>query len=150
SNNAFLQPFCAALLAGGVGGLPVRWHLSFSLRLFAVCPRMVLVPGPAGLNGSFLSFPGRFPLGRARLPFSGLVVLAISTGLLLGLAMLGASLPVDQVARPVPFGEDVISAGIAVAAYAVFFSMSIQMLPWPIAVGMLAHASRWWLLNALG
>src|SRR5262249_53998675 len=150
SNNAFLQPFCAALLAGVVGGLAGRWHFSSSLRLIPVFPRIVFVPSPAVLNGSFDLFRGRFPLGAPRLLFAGLVVLAISTGLLLGLAMLGASLPVDQVARPVPFGEDVISAGIAVAAYAVFFSMSIQMLPWPIAVGMLAHASRWWLLNALG
>jgi uncharacterized membrane protein YjjB (DUF3815 family) len=102
------------------------------------------------LNGSFDLISGRIPLGAARLLFAGLVVVAISTGLLLGLAMLGVSLPVDQVARTVPFWEDVISAGIAVAAYAVFFSMSIQMLPWPIAVGMLAHASRWWLLNLLG
>jgi uncharacterized membrane protein YjjP (DUF1212 family) len=149
-SNVFLQPFCAALLAGIVGGLAVRWQLSSSLRLVAVCPCMVLVPGPPVLNGSFDLVRGRIHLGAARLLFAGLVVLAISTGLLLGLALLSVSLPTDQAARAVPLWQDVISAGIAVAAYAIFFSMPVQMLPWPIAVGMLAHASRWWLLSSLG
>ena len=150
NSNIFLQPFCAALLAGIVGGLAVRWQLSSSLRLVAVCPCMVLVPGPPVLNGSFDLVRGRIHLGAARLLFAGLVVLAISTGLLLGLAFLSVSLPTDQPARAVPLWQDVISAGIAVAAYAIFFSMPIQMLPWPVAVGMLAHASRWWLLSSLG
>lgn len=150
SSNVFLQPFCAALLAGIIGGLAVRWQLSSSLRLVAVCPCMVLVPGPPALNGSFDLINSRIHLGAARLLFAGLVVLAISTGLLLGLALLGVSLPADQVARAVPFWQDVISAGIAVAAYAIFFSMPIRMLPWPIAVGMLAHASRWSLVSSVG
>jgi uncharacterized membrane protein YjjP (DUF1212 family) len=150
NSNAFLQPFCAALLAGVIGGLAVRYQLSSSLRLVAVCPCMVLVPGPPALNGSFDLINSRVHLGAARLLFAGLVVLAISTGLLLGLALLGVALPVDQAGRAVPLWQDVISAGIAVAAYAIFFSMPMQMLPWPVAVGMLAHASRWWLLGALG
>lgn len=151
NTNAFLQPFCAALLAGIIGGFAVRWQLSSSLRLVAVCPCMVLVPGPPVLNGSFDLIRSRIHLGAARLVFAGLAVLGISAGLLLGLALLGASLPTDQVgARAVPLWQDVISAGIAVAAYAVFFSMPARMLPWPVAVGMLAHASRWWLLNKLG
>ena len=45
SANVFIQPFCAALLAGIVGALAVRYELSSSLRLVAVCPCMVLVPG---------------------------------------------------------------------------------------------------------
>src|SRR4051794_28854964 len=44
SENDFIQPFCAALLAGVIGGLAVRYDLSSSLRLVAVCPCMVLVP----------------------------------------------------------------------------------------------------------
>ncbi len=47
SDNLFLQPFCAALLSGVVGALAVRYQLSSSLRLVAVCPCMVLVPGTA-------------------------------------------------------------------------------------------------------
>jgi uncharacterized membrane protein YjjB (DUF3815 family) len=48
--------------------------------------------------------------------------------------------------REVPFWLDVISAGVAVAAYSIFFSTPLRMLGWPIAVGMLAHALRWWAL----
>jgi uncharacterized membrane protein YjjB (DUF3815 family) len=36
-----------------------------------------------------------------------------------------------------------IAAGVAVAAFSIFFSMPWRMLGWPVAVGMLAHALRW-------
>jgi len=32
----------------------------------------------------------------------------------------------------------------------VFFSMPLRMLGWPVAVGMAAHALRWWTLSAGG
>jgi uncharacterized membrane protein YjjP (DUF1212 family) len=59
SANVFLQPFCAALLAGIIGALAVRWQLSSSLRLIAVCPCMILVPGPHVLSSEvgFISAP---------------------------------------------------------------------------------------------
>ncbi len=150
SANVFLQPFCAALLAGAIGALAVRYQLSSSLRLVAVCPCMVLVPGPPVLNGALDLIKGRVHLGAARMIYAGLVIVAISTGLLLGLTLLGISLPVDQASRVVPLWFDTIAAGIAVAAYGIFFSMPLHMLAWPVAVGMLAHALRWWLLAVLG
>jgi len=150
SENVFLQPFGAAFLAGVIGALAVRYQLSSSLRLVAVCPCMVLVPGPPVLNGALDMIKGRIHLGAARMLFAGLVVVAISTGLLIGLTLLGVSLPVGQSSRAVPLWQDVIAAGIAVAAYSVFFSTPLHMLPWPVAVGMLAHALRWWLLGVLG
>ena len=150
SANVFLQPFCAALLAGAIGALAVRYELSSSLRLVAVCPCMVLVPGPHVLNGALDLIKGRVHLGTARLIYAGLVIMAISTGLLLGLALLGVSLPVDQAGRAVPVWLDTIAAGAVVAAYSVFFSTPLHMLAWPVAVGMLAHALRWWSLAVLG
>jgi uncharacterized membrane protein YjjB (DUF3815 family) len=150
SANVFIQPFCAALVAGVVGALAVRYQLSSSLRLIAVCPCMVLVPGPHVLNGALDLINGRIQLGAARLIYAGLIIVAISTGLLLGLALLGISLPVDAPGRAVPLWQDVIAAGVAVAAYSVFFSTPLTMLPWPVAVGMLAHALRWAALALLG
>ncbi len=150
SANIFLQPFCASLLAGVIGALAVRYHLSSSLRLVAVCPCMVLVPGPPVLNGALDLIEGRVHLGAARVIYAGIVVMVISAGLLLGLTLFGVSLPVDQVSRAVPLWQDMIAAGVAVAAYGVFFSMPLHMLAWPVAVGMLAHALRWWLLADLG
>ena len=150
SENVFLQPFCAALVAGVIGTLAVRYQLSSSLRLVAVCPCMVLVPGPHVLNGALDLINGRIHLGAARLVYAGLVVVAISTGLLLGLALLGVSLPVDEAGRTVPLWQDVIAAGVAVAAYSVFFSTPLNMLPWPVAVGMLSHALRWVAITVLG
>jgi uncharacterized membrane protein YjjP (DUF1212 family) len=150
STNLFLQPFCAALLAGIIGALAVRWNLSSSLRLVAVCPCMVLVPGPHFLNGALDLVGGRMVLGAARLIYAGLVVVAICVGLLLGLALLGVSLPADPVGRAVPLWQDVIAAGVAVAAYSVFFSTPLRMFPWPVVVGMLAHALRWMALTMFG
>jgi len=44
----------------------------------------------------------------------------------------------------------VIAAGVAVAAYGTFFAMPWRMLPIPIAIGMLAHASRWGMISVVG
>jgi uncharacterized membrane protein YjjP (DUF1212 family) len=150
SSNIFLQPFCAALLAGLIGGLAVRYQLSTALRLVVVCPCMVLVPGPHILNGTLDLIAGRIHLGSARLVYAGLVVVAISIGLLLGLTVLHESLPIDPPGEAVPIWLDVIAAGLAVACYSVFFSTPLNMLAWPIAVGMLAHALRWVALSELG
>ncbi|WFU76749.1 threonine/serine exporter family protein [Bradyrhizobium sp. CB2312] len=150
STNIFIQPFCAALLAGIVGGLAARYQLSTTLRLVVVCPCMVLVPGPHILNGVLDLVSGRIHLGAARLTYAGLVVFAISTGLLLGLALLHQSLPIDPPGQTVPLWLDVIAAGVAVACYSVFFSTPGTMLPWPVAVGMLAHALRWVAISELG
>jgi len=150
SDNDFIQPFCAAILAGFIGALAVRYDLSTSLRLVAVCPCMVLVPGPHFLNAAIDLINGRIHLGAPRLFYAVLIVVAISTGLLLGLALLGVSLPVDPPGRTVPLWQDVIAAGVAVACYSVFFSTPLNMLPWPVAVGMLAHALRWVALTVFG
>jgi len=150
SANVFIQPVCAALLAGAIGALAARYQLSSSLRLVAVCPCMVLVPGPHFLNGALDFINGRVALGAARLIFAGLIVFAISMGLLLGLTLLGVSLPTDPAGRLVPLWQDVIAAGVAVASYSIFFSSPLSMLPWAVAVGMLAHALRWLVLNVLG
>src|SRR6267378_2931827 len=146
--NALLQPLGAALLAGVVGALAVRYRLSSSLRLVAVCPCMILVPGPHVLNGMMDLAAVRVPLGASRLIYAGLVILVISAGLLVGLGILGVSLPVDPPGRPVPLWLDMIATGVAVAAYSIFFSTPLRMLGWPVAVGMLAHGLRWWTLVA--
>jgi uncharacterized membrane protein YjjP (DUF1212 family) len=150
TENVFLQPFAAALIAGIVGGLAVRYGLSSSLRLVAVCPCMVLVPGPHVLNGMLDLLSGRISLGAARLTYAGLVVVAISTGLLVGLAFFGVSLPVSPPGRSLPLWQDLIAAGCAVACYSVFFSTPLHMLAWPVAVGMFAHGVRWVALGMLG
>src|ERR1700722_6615900 len=150
TTNLFIQPFCAALLAGVVGALAVRYQLSSSLRLVAVCPCMILVPGPHVLNSALDLIEGRIGLGAARLVYAGLIIVAISAGLLLGLAVLGVSLPVDEAGKIVPLWQDPLPAGVAVAAYSVFFSTPMHMLAWPIVVGMLAHALRWGALIVLG
>ncbi len=143
SDNLFLQPFCAALLSGVIGALAARYQLSSSLRLVAVCPCMVLVPGPHVLNATMDLIRGRVALGSARLLYAMLIIAAITGGLLLGFAVFGVSLPVDPTAPTVPLWMDMVAAGVAVAGYAVFFSMPPSMMLWPVVVGVVAHGVRW-------
>jgi uncharacterized membrane protein YjjP (DUF1212 family) len=148
STNTLLQPLCSAFLAGVIGALAVRYNLSSSLRLVAVCPCMILVPGPHVLNGAMDLIAARINLGASRLVHAGLIILAISVGLLLGTGILSVSLPVGEPGRAVPLWLDVIAAGAAVAAFSVFFSTPLRMLGWPVTIGMLAHAVRWGVLKA--
>jgi uncharacterized membrane protein YjjP (DUF1212 family) len=67
TTNLFVQPLTASLVAGVVGALAVRYDLSSSLRLVAVCPCMVLLPGPHFLNGMLDLIRGRVTLGTADL-----------------------------------------------------------------------------------
>ena len=150
SSNLFVQPFCAALLAGGIGAIAFRLQLSSVLRLTAVCPCMVLVPGPHLLNGMIDLARGRIPLGAARIAYASLIILMICAGLLLGLALCGISLPASGPSHSVSLGYDIIAAGVAVAAYGTFFAMPWRTLPIPIAIGMLAHASRWAAITVAG
>jgi len=141
--NLFVQPFGAALLAGIIGAVATRYQLSSTLRLVAVCPCMVLVPGPHILNSALDLIQGRIHIGAARGIYAALTIASITIGLLLGLTLGGQQLPVDPSGRAIPLWMDVIAAGIAVAAYSIFFSAPLRMLPWPVLVGMFAHACRW-------
>ena len=147
SDNALVQPFCAALLAGVLGAIATQAGLGIDPRLVLVCPCMVLVPGPHLLNGSIDLARARILIGWARLLFAGLIVLMICAGLLLGVALGGARLPLEAVAVQVPLLYDIVAAGCAVAAYGSFFSMPWRVLAVPVAIGMLAHGVRWLLLS---
>jgi len=150
SHNLFVQPFSAALLAGIVGAVAFRLQLSSALRLVAVCPCMVLVPGPHLLNGAIDLVRGRIPLGASRIGYAGLIILMICIGLLVGLALGGVNLPASGPSSPVPLGYDVVAAGVAVAAYGTFFAMPWRMLPIPMLIGMLAHTCRWLVITMGG
>jgi uncharacterized membrane protein YjjP (DUF1212 family) len=147
SRNLFVQPLCAALLAGAVGAIAVRLQFSSALRLIAVCPCMILVPGPHLLNGTLDLARARIALGASRIGYAGVIILMICTGLLTGLSFGSVSLPVAAPSYPVSLGYDVIAAGVAVAAYGTFFAMPWRMLPIPVAIGMLAHATRWGMIS---
>lgn len=143
STNLFVQPFCAALFAGALAGAAARYGVDESLPLLAVCPCMVLVPGPHFLNGVLDLTQGRMALGGARLLYAALIVLAISLGLLAGLSLLGVALESGPPVAAVPLWQDMVAAGVAVAAFSVCFSNPRRMLPWPVCVGMVAHGLRW-------
>jgi len=148
--GAIGQVFAAAVLAGVIGGIAVNADLSSSLRLIAVCPAMILVPGPHILNGVLDLFALRIPLGFARLGYAVVLLLSIGSGLAITLALFGTGLPVEPAGRSVPFWLDVAAAAIAAASYPVYFAMPYRLIAWPVVVGAVAHALRWWAMNDLG
>ena len=147
--GSILQAFAAALLAGVIGALAVRWGISSTLRLVAICPCMILVPGPHILNGALDVTAFRIPLGASRLAFAALVLMAICAGLLIGLSVGGTTLPASEPSREVLLWIDTVAAGVAAASYGIYFSMPVRMLVWPVLIGMVAHAIRWWAMSAL-
>jgi uncharacterized membrane protein YjjP (DUF1212 family) len=147
SRNLFVQPLAAALLAGIIGAVALRQTFGPMSSLVAVCPCMVLVPGPHLLNGGLDLVRGRIPLGMARIGYAGMTILMVCTGLLVGLALGGASLPIDEPSTSPPLIFDALAAGIAVLAYGTFFNMAWATLPIPVVIGMAAHASRWALIS---
>jgi uncharacterized membrane protein YjjP (DUF1212 family) len=147
SHNLFVQPLAAALLAGVIGAVALRQTFSPMSSLVAVCPCMVLVPGPHLLNGGLDLVRGRIPLGMARIGYASVIIVMVCTGLLVGLALGGASLPIDEPSAATPLVFDALAAGIAVLAYGTFFNMTWTMLPIPVVIGMSAHALRWALIG---
>jgi uncharacterized membrane protein YjjP (DUF1212 family) len=141
--SGFVQGFVAALLAGLVGAASVHWQLSSDLRLIAVCPCMVLVPGPFLLNGALDLLGNRIPLGMARLVFAAIMLAAISAGLLLGLTALGVDLAPAPAARAVALWAVIPAAAVAAACFSIFFSMPLRLLGWPVLTAMLADGARW-------
>lgn len=143
-----VQAFAAATVAGLVGAVAMHLSLGAAAGLVAVCPAMVLVPGPHVLNGALDLLALRITLGIARLGYAVLVLAAIAAGLIIGLRLGGQTLSVSGTDTYVPLYADVLAAGVAAASYPVYFSMPYRMIGWPVAVGMVAHGLHWWAMSA--
>jgi uncharacterized membrane protein YjjP (DUF1212 family) len=147
--DGLTQAFCAALLAGVVGAVGVRLGLSSDLRLIALCPCMVIVPGPHLLNGMLDLLGGRIPLGAARLIFALLVLTAISAGVLLGMTLCGAAVPPAPAGRSPPVWLIMLAGAVAGACYGVFYSMPPRLLVWPAGMAVIVDTLRWAVMNLL-
>jgi uncharacterized membrane protein YjjB (DUF3815 family) len=145
--NLFVQPLVAASVAGLVGGAAQHVFTDTQLQFVDMTPCMILVPGAHILNASLDLARGRLSLGIARLTYSLMILLAICAGLLLGLTVTNGSFTKDMFSAQVPLWLDIISAGVAVAAFGAFFSLPWRVLIAPILVGMVCHASRWLVLE---
>ncbi|MBV9088509.1 MAG: threonine/serine exporter family protein [Mycobacteriaceae bacterium] len=143
-----VQAFTAATVAGLVGAAATQLNLGAAAGLVAVCPAMVLVPGPHVLNGALDLLASRVTLGIARLGYATLILAAIAAGLIIGLRVGGQTLSVSGSYAHVPLYVDVLAAGVAAASYPVYFSMPYRMIGWPVLAGMAAHAVHWWAMTA--
>jgi uncharacterized membrane protein YjjP (DUF1212 family) len=141
-----VQVFGAAIVAGLGGAIAIRLGLGQG-EVAAVCPAMVLVPGPPVLNGAMDLLALRIVLGLGRLGYATVLLAAIAAGLILGLGLGGTALPLSSNVVAVAWYADVVAAGVAAASYPVYFSMPYRMIGWPVAAGMLAHLAHWWLIT---
>ena len=144
------QNAVAAFIAGLAAALAPQAGLPGAIQLAAVCPCMILIPGPHLLNGALDLLFYRVTLGVSRLTFAAMALTAISAGLVAGLAAAGQTLPIADVHAAVPFWRDVAAGGVAAICYGVFYAMPARMLVWPAGIGMLAHAAHWGLQAAAG
>jgi uncharacterized membrane protein YjjB (DUF3815 family) len=145
--STLVQAFAAALVAGLVGALAFHLNLGAATGLVAVCPGMVLVPGPHILNGALDLLALRVTLGISRLGYATLILGAIAAGLILGLHLGGQSLSVTNTTGSNPPYVEILAAGVAAGSYPVYFSMPYRMIVWPVVVGMLARAAHWWAIS---
>ena len=145
--NLFVQPLVAASVAGLVGGASQHFFTDTQLQFVDITPCMILVPGAHILNASLDLARGRLSLGLARMTYCLMILLAICAGLLMGLTVTNGSLTDGMLPSQVPLWLDIISAGIAVAAFGAFFSLPWRTLIAPILVGMICHASRWLIIE---
>jgi len=146
-DNLFVQPLVAASVAGLVGGASQHVFADAQLQFVDITPCMILVPGAHILNASLDLARGRLSLGLARLTYCFMILLAICAGLMLGLTLTNGSLTDGMLSDQVPLWLDIISAGLAVAAFGAFFSLPWRILIAPILVGMICHASRWLIME---
>lgn len=147
SDNLLVQPFVAALLAGLIGGAAQHLFSDGGLQFVEIAPCMILVPGAHILNASLDLIRGRLNLGLTRSMYCLLILIAICAGLLSGLALTNASLASGMATSGTPLWLDIISAGLAVAAFGAFFSLPWSLLLAPVCVGMICHGSRWLALD---
>ena len=142
-----VQVFIAAMVAGLLGAAAAHLQLGTAAGMVAVCPAMVLVPGPHILNGALDLIALRVSLGLARLGYSAMILTAIAAGLILGLRIGGQELPVTGTVAVAPLPIDVLAAAVAAASYSVYFSMPYRMMVWPVLAGTIAHGAHWWALS---
>lgn len=144
------QAFGAALVTGVAGGVAVKLGVASEAGLLSICPAMVLVPGPHLINGALDVTARHLGIGWHRLVYGTAILLAISGGLVVGLAVVGSDLPATAPGATVPLVGDALAAAVAAGSYPVYFSMPLRQVIWPIVVGGIAHALRWMLLVPLG
>ncbi|MCD8504878.1 MAG: threonine/serine exporter family protein [Burkholderiaceae bacterium] len=150
SDNLLLQPFVAALIAGVCGGIAQGLFDDPRVQFIVIAPCMILVPGAHILNASLDLVRGRLGLGLARFAYCALILLAICAGLLIGLAGTHGTLSSSAVTVHTALWLDILSAGVAVAAFGAFFSLPWGLLAAPVIVGMVCHGSRWLVLESGG
>ena len=148
--GVLIQAFVAAVVAGLVGAAAVHLNLGAAAGVVALCPAMILVPGPHVLNGALDLLSLRTSLGAARIGFAAMVLVSIALGLVVGLHAGGQELPVTGATAAVPLHLDVLAAAVAAASYSVYFSMPYRMIGWPVLAGMAAHGVHWWALDVMG
>jgi uncharacterized membrane protein YjjP (DUF1212 family) len=141
--SVYAQLSAAGVLAGLCGGASSALAVGSPLGLAALCPCLILVPGPHLLKGSLDIATSRIPLGLSRLVFASVILISIAAGLLVGLWIGGAQLVADPPGRHISILVDVPTAGILAVAFGVFFSAPLRILYWPFLAGGAAHALRW-------
>ncbi|MEU4206268.1 threonine/serine exporter family protein [Rothia terrae] len=142
----YAQVFLAAGWAGLCCGAAMRWIGEPDSALIALCPAMILVPGPHLINGVMDVVEGYISLGIKRLTSASVTLLSISAGLIVGLHIAGQVLPLKVDISSPNMAIDFLGAVLAICSYPVYFSSALKHVGYTILVGGFAHSLRWLLL----
>lgn len=143
------QALGAALIAGITASAVHAGSTTNLSLLVALCPAMVLVPGPHLLNG-LLDLAGlHIGIGIGRLTYALTILAAICAGLILGLIATGGLPPSNAAVNEPTILVDTAAAAVAGASYSVYFGLRPRHLIWPVAIGAFAHVVRYVLLYQL-
>lgn len=147
-SSLYTQAFWAAFLGGLAGSLATHFNLDSAAHLVAVCPAMVLVPGPQVLNACFDFAARRHSLGLARAADSSLTIIAIAAGIVLGLALGGSNLPATATIASPSLLADISAAFVVAACYPIYFSLPYQYIIYPCIACAAGHGLRWFAIES--
>jgi uncharacterized membrane protein YjjP (DUF1212 family) len=141
----FAQPFVAALIGAGIGGIVIRLGWTGTPELCLVVPALMLVPGPHLINGVDDVLENHMQTGIGRLSLAVAVLLAAALGVsvgawfTLGAASVRAAAPdATQLTLPV----DVALAGLAACGFGAFYNAPWRVVSISVVCGMLGHGVR--------
>jgi len=141
----FFLPFAAALIGGLLGGIAIRAGWTGTPGICLIVPALMLVPGPHLIHTVQEMLENQMQAAVARLGLAATILVSASLGVLVGVRMtIGA---MGHVVTPSPATQltlplDMLLAGIAACAFAVFYNTPWRVLWITVLCGSSGHGIR--------
>ncbi len=142
----FILPFSAALIGALLGGIAIRAGWTATPGICLIVPALMLVPGPHLIHAIQEMLENQMQAAVARLGLAVTILVAAALGVLVGVRVtMGAMGPVvtPSATMQLTLPLDMLLAGIAACAFAVFYNTPWRVLWITILCGMGGHGIRY-------